>query len=221
MLLAVGAAVVTVGGTLGGVLAAAGGASGVDRSPAGRAVARTLVQAEVLEQNLGVPTPSGMAAASAALVPDPEAGGRLAHAERTWVDGAGRFLPLGTVESSRLLSVQGAEVDRLFAGSLRRQMRGELAGIVADEQRSPAGIASPGGAQVVSWYSVSVSGNTARAEAVVRKWEQRDRVVASGVRTELASSLVSEEVDALATLVRTGGHWRIVSLAEPPWQEPT
>ncbi len=210
---------VCVAGTVAGIAAAL--------LPAGRApsaaaagVRRALVEANVVEENLGAPAP----------------GLPVAAAERTFVLGShpvlgrGRVVggvppprarPLGADAARAVLAGQGAVLRALFGGALLRRERASLALLVTDETRRAGARVGPGGARVVRWYSVQVHGAAARAEALVARWEQWDHVVAVSGTRRYSTQVVAEEIDALGTLRREGGRWRVVSLAEAPWQEPT
>ncbi len=223
--LALAAGVVAAGGTAGGLIAALGGPRGIDGSPAGRAVQRVALQANVLVQNLGAPAPSGWDEAAFALRSDPvlrvRPHWRLRYPERAWVGRQGQYLPLSGAEADRVLVGQRAALASVFSGALLRAERRELATIVLGERRLGGRPVSPGGARVIRWYSVTVAGASAQAEGLIEQWVQRDRLVRTANGVRIAASVVTERVDARATLVRRGGGWRVVFLAQAPWQEPT
>lgn len=217
--LAVAVAAACVAGTLAGVLVALTDGGGSAATPAATAVRRALVAANVLEQNLGAPAPGPTRTATArsfALASHPitahGVAGGLPPAVAT---------PLSAAAGRTVLLGQRAALRAVFSGPLLRREEATLAALVADEEAHAGARAAPGGAAVVRWYSVRVDRTTARAEALVARWEQQDHLRARAGRLSYATSVVREEVDALATLERSGGKWRLLTLAAAPWQEPT
>ncbi|MDA8298091.1 MAG: hypothetical protein M0004_16215 [Actinomycetota bacterium] len=204
------AGVVVFGGAATGIVATLGGPSGVAAGPVARAVQRAFVAANVLEQNLGASAP---AAASATVE------GRFVLVSHPRSVHPAVPAALTPAQAERLLAGQRSAIGAVFDGgqavteqrALRRLVAGEL---------GPGGVpVGSGGASVHRWLSVSVAGRTARAEALVDRWELR---VARGADSgHLVTTWAHEEIDALAHLVRTGSGWRVVALAEAPWQEPT
>jgi hypothetical protein len=201
-----------------GIAAAELGPRGLAQGPAARAVREALVSANVVIQNLGAPAPGAASTAANAA---------FALRSHT-VLAAGRVrggtpppVPLPTALGRAVLTGQRRALAGVFAGSLLASEERTLAGVVAAEEARASALAAPGGARVVRWYSVTVSGATARAEAVIARWEQQDRVAGAGGTRPITTSVVGERVDATATLRRSGGRWRLVSLSAAPWQEPT
>lgn len=222
------AAVVAGGAALGIGLGATGGGTPVERTPAARAVAAAFVEANALFENLGAPAPAGLPAASAAwalrsvpLVGGSGGRGHLARSEHRWIGPAGSAVPLDRSTADRLVAAQAAEVRAHFTGAARAEVLGELAALVAGEQRRPPAPASPGGARVTQWYVVAVHGDRARADAVVTEWGQHDTIVGPPGHQRVAAQVVTDAVDANAVLVRRGGRWLVASWTRAPWQQPT
>lgn len=208
-------------------LGAGGPAHPVEDSPTAVSAGRAFLEANVLEENLGAPAPPGTTGATWALRADRidrADRGRTAHlalAEHGWIGRSGTVALLSRRQAAGIVSGQSEDVRLVFGGTERRQQLEELSVLVSGEERSAQGLVSPGGASILRWYSVTVTGAIAHADAVVSQWVQHDSVVGPPGRERVASSIVADEVDAKATLERTGGRWRVVSLSLSPWQQPT
>ncbi len=220
---------VLAGGAAAGIgLTASGGGNPVEGTPAGRAVAAAFVEANALFENLGAPAPAGLPPSSAGwalrsvpLVVGRGGAGRLGRAEHRWIGPAGTAVPLDRATAARLSAAQATEVRAHFAGAARSEMLGELASLVAGEQRRPPVPASPGGARVTRWYVVAVHGDRARADAVVTEWGQHDTIVGRPGHERVVATVATDAVDANAVLVRRGGRWLVASWTRAPWQQPT
>jgi hypothetical protein len=226
------AALATVGlvviGVIVGVIIGSTGSNRpeIDSGPAARAVATAFLQASVLMNNLGSPPPAAVTATDWDLVGDPivDAGSARAHLsepEVTWPTTNGVPDALSASRASAISSHQRTLLAKLFSGSLRADQESQLASILSAERQSPPTISSPGGARIVQWFTRRVTGNTATVEAIVEDWSQIDTLSFPHGQPNLSKSLSTGEVDAKATLERSGGQWRLVTLARPPWQEAT
>lgn len=204
--------VLVLGGAVSGVVATLGGPSGVASGPVARAVQHAFVAANVLEQNLGASAP---AAASAAIE------GRFALVSHPRSVHPAVPAALTPAQAERLLVGQRSAIGAVFDGGQAVAEQRALRSLVAGEL-GPSGVpVGSGGASVHRWLSVSVAGQTARVEALVDRWELRVARRAGAGRGHLVTTWAHEEIDALAHLVRTASGWRVVALAEAPWQEPT
>lgn len=206
------AGVLALGGTASGIVATLGGPSGVARGAAAAAVKHAFVAANVLEQNLGAPAPEARSPASEqhfALV---------SHERSNRPEAPAPLTPTG---AERLLVGQGSAIKTVFSGHLLVAEQHALTSLVAGELGPDGAPVGSGGASVRRWLSVSITGRRARAEALVDRWEVRFARRGHARQQRLVATWAQEEVDALATLVRTGSGWRVVTLAAAPWQEPT
>lgn len=218
---ALGAIAVLTGGTLGGLIA-----SRPDhRVVLVPAVVTPFLEANELMENLGTPTPVGLSGASWALDGDPLARGsgptRLEYVERAWVDSSGRPLPLSPPVAAGLVAVQDRLVRTVFTGEAATQALHDVRVLVEGETQAVPTPSPPGGARIVSWYSLTVKGTHASADALVALWEQHDSYASGTTGRRIDSSIVTDEIEAKATLVRVEGTWRVASLDELPWQEAT
>jgi len=197
-------------------------------APVARALEAVVVRALALEQNLGAPAPPGVADPAWALrgvaSVGPAGSPHLARPGRPWVRPDGTVAFLGAAQAASILAAQTRELRALSAGGLRSELLGELRSIVSGERHSTATLSSPGGARPVRWFSVTVDGARATVDGYVDTWDERTTVRRSraGAGTWVASSHVEvAEVEALATLERSGGVWRVDSLAQKPYQQAT
>ncbi|MDA8292466.1 MAG: hypothetical protein M0Z33_12425, partial [Actinomycetota bacterium] len=149
---------------------------------------------------------------------------RLARPGRAWVRPDGAVAYLDGAEAAAILASQSREVRAVASGALRAELLRELAAIVAGERRSSAGLSSPGGARPVRWLSVTRAGGTATVDGYVATWVEQTsvrRLPGPGERHVASESVSYAEVEALASLASSGGTWRVVSLAEKPYQQAT
>jgi hypothetical protein len=198
----------------------------IDSGPAARAVSAAFLQASVLMNNLGSPAPAGVTAINWDLIGDPIVDRGTAHAhlsepEVTWPTTYGVPNPISAARAAAIGSHQRALLANLFTGSLLADQEGQLSSILKAEEQSPPTISSPGGARIVQWFTRRVTGHTATVEAVVEDWSQIDSLSFPLGKAVLSKTLSTGEVDAKATLECSGGKWRLVTLARPPWQEAT
>jgi len=221
--LAVLALVIGVGVAV--VVATGGSRPVVDRSGEARAVAQAFLEANALEQNLGAPEPEGVRSATWALRSDPferRADGtlRLKLAEASWIS-KGHLLLLRPGVAARIAQQQERDVSLVFTGPARDEEMADLGALLHGEDHPPGTPVGPGGARVAHWDELQLVRSRARVQALVSQWEQLDTVVGPPGARRVAASLVTDEVSALAILVRAGGRWRVTSLTLSPWQQPT
>lgn len=204
--------VLALGGMATGIIASLGGPSGVATGIVARAVQHVFVAANVLEQNLGASAPAGASAS---------AEGRFALVSHPRADHPPIPAALTPAQAEHLAAGQRSAIGAVFAGRQAAAEERALRRLVASELGPGAVPVGSGGASVHRWLSVSVAGETARAEALVDRWELRFARRPGAGRGRLVTTWAHEEIDALAHLVRTASGWRVVALAEAPWQEPT
>lgn len=199
----------------------------ISDAPGAAAVKAQFLAANALLQNLGAPAPVGVTSSDwpthsfARRERDGKALG-VAVQEHRWLDASGHPQALSAQAAGALIQEQSRLAQSLFVGASYREVSGQLASLVQAERASPPTPSSPGGVQVLQWLSLKLEARTAKAEALLEEWDQRDSFAlsASG-RSVLVSSLDTGEVDATATLVELNGHWLVSSLNKAPWQEAT
>ncbi len=221
-----------------GVLAAAGTAAGVSASLAStggnarapspeevRALKTVFLEVNNVTESLGAPTPPGSGPdwllEGVPLVGAGTATPHLAATERRFV-AVGRYLGLTPAQARATKQEQMRTLATVAAGTLQRQLDGELAQLIGGETGRERQIVSPGGAAVQQWEGLSATGDQARIEAIVSIWEQKDTVVpGAGGGVRLDTTVTVGQVDAVATLERRAGRWRVTSLSQSPYPQPT
>lgn len=185
------------------------------------AVEQSFVEAFTLQVNLGAPAPPG-SSGSWALHSMPLRTGagatRLAGAEHAWIGPTGRLDLLSASQGNALIAQDTQDAEAVFTGVLEQRVVRGMRSLVLAEETYAAAISSPGGVAVLQWYSVVVDGRSARVHALVRQWDQEDRVVPGSGRTaRIVSSVGIGETDTYATLdLGPDGRWRVATLDPTP-----
>jgi hypothetical protein len=224
-LVVAGSAVVLAGAALGGLLVSASpSGSRPVASATSHGLENVVLEALVVQDDLGAPTPPGVTGASWALhsLPARPRGVISSFAIPTyqWVR-SGAVQLLDRKSGAALLAADRRDVALVAAGSLRSQFDSQLASIVQGEERSSASLSAPGGARLVRWYSVAVHGDRATVDGMLENWDEQVTVTGSAGHRRLRSSIQWSEIEALASLQRTSAGWRVTSLDEKPFQQAT
>jgi hypothetical protein len=117
------------------------------------------------------------------------------------------------------MAEQTADINRVFTGSLAQQVQDGMTTEVEAQTESASGLTSPGGSAVVKWYTVDVSGASAKVHCLEVVWLQVDTVTpASATSSARVRSLMARgQNDEHLTLQRqSDGRWKVSSLDATP-----
>ena len=188
-------------------------------------IAKPYLEANILIQNLGSPAPVGVTSTSWSIhgdeLLDATSAPRLAAPERHWMTPTGTLIPLTSREAAAITSSQRELADSIMTGHLLHTTMQQLTQLVTGERRARPKISSPGGGSVLTWYSITPTGNTATVDATVEIWEQVDELVATPSGLRITSSINQAEIEGKATLVRAHGTWKVATLDQQPYQQAT
>jgi hypothetical protein len=197
--------------------------------PKASAVEQAVQEANNLVENEASPPPLGDTNPSWALGADLPVGGfrgygaltettALTHRERPWIV-SGHVRLLSNSQADAIMAEQTADINRVFTGSLAQQVQDGMTTEVEAQTESASGLTSPGGSAVVKWYTVDVSGASAKVHCLEVVWLQVDTVTpASATSSARVRSLMARgQNDEHLTLQRqSDGRWKVSSLDATP-----
>jgi len=193
------------------------------------AVERVVQEANNFVENEASPSPLGDTNPLWALEADPPVGGfrgygsltattALTHRERPWVV-SGHVHLLSNSQANAIMAEQTADISRAFAGSLAQQLQEGMTTEVEAQTQNASGLTSPGGSAIVKWYTVDVSGATAKVHCLEVVWLQVDTVTpASATSPARVRSLMArgQDDERLTLQRRSDGRWKVLSLDATP-----